>query len=381
MASYHQMGHDSWNLITAEQLDQFTGVILSPVNNDLDQTASRLEALDNRAALDVVLDPQFYIPQSGRGQLPAWPYFNAACDTADLSDSRWWEERCVQLAAVGERLGATSICSPAVLPRTYDAAYYDATVACADQLASAAQNPALSILVTAVVSFRDLATPGATDRIATVLTRTTLSRVYLIFYDDLTAREQWKDTEALIGAMSLIRSLEGAGTSVLVGYCGLDMMLWKYAGAGSVATGKFFNLRRFGPERWQDVQVDGRVVEYWTEESLATWLRENDVLLLERRLPALLSVDRNPFSREILAALRANPREPWRALSWRQYLWCFSDVERAISARPDVALEILRRADSNWAAIEAAHLLLFERTNDGSWIRPWLNAAAGLLLG
>jgi hypothetical protein len=378
VGSYHQMGHDSWNLIPAEQLRQFTGLILSPVNGDPEQTATRLNALEHRESLDVVLDPQFYIPRSVRGELSTWPYFDAACDTTDLGDFRWWTERCQQLVGIAERLGVTSVCSPAVLPRVYDAAYYDATVTCAEQLAEAAGGKRLSVLVTAVVSFRELAAEGAADRIATVLTRTRLSRVYLIFYDDLTAREQWTDTEALVGAMSLIRALQRADTSVLVGYCGLDMMLWKYCGAHSVATGKFFNLRRFGPERWQDVQADGRVVEYWTEESLVTWLRENDVVLLRRRAPQLLPIDRNPFSAEIVAALSATPRAPWRALSWRQYLWWFGDMEMRIAERPATAVESLRRADSNWGDIETAKILLFERTNDGSWIRPWLNAAAGL---
>jgi hypothetical protein len=359
-------------------LNEFQGVILSPVNNGPDQTAAKLNAVDNRSLLDVVLDPQFYIPQSGRGQLAEWPYFNAACDTADLGNSTWWADRCTQLVRIGTQLGVNSVCSPAILPRTYDIAYYEATIACAEQLASAAHGTPLSVLLTAVVSFRDLASPGAADRIASILTRTSIGRTYLIFYDELTARQQWTDTEALVGAMSLVRALERAGTRVLVGYCGLDVMLWKYSGATAVATGKFFNLRRFGPERWQEVETEGRVVEYWTEESLVTWLRENDVLLLHTRAPALLSNDSNPFSRQILAALAATPREPWRALSWRQYLWWFAKVEKEVAGRPNRAVELLRMADRNWAQVESAPLLLFDRTNDGSWIRPWLNALSGL---
>jgi hypothetical protein len=236
----------------------------------------------------------------------------------------------------------------------------------------------ISVLLTTVVSFRELAAPGASDRITSVLTRSPLERVYLIFYDDLTARQQWTDTEALVGSMMLIRSLEQAGTKVLVGYCGFDMMLWKYAGASDVATGKFFNLRRFGPERWDESESEGRVVEYWTEPGLITWLRENDVTLLLRRNPELITTDRNPFSQEILAALAANPRLPWRALSWRQYLWWFSNLEAELSQQSEVAVDMLRRTDANWAAVEASRLLLFDRTNDGSWIRPWLNAISGL---
>ncbi len=161
MGAYHQMGHDSWNLIPTEHLDQFSGLILSPVNNDPEQTATRLAELGSRAQLDVVLDPQFYIPRSIRGQLATWTYFDAACETTDLGDSKWWAERCRHLVGIAEQLGVTSVCSPAVLPRSYDMAYYDATVTCAEQLAEAVGASRLSVLVTAVVSLRDLATEGA----------------------------------------------------------------------------------------------------------------------------------------------------------------------------------------------------------------------------
>jgi hypothetical protein len=378
VTSYHQMGHDSWNLIPAENLELFGGLILSPVNDDVEQTTARLEGVTNRTALDVVLDPQFYVPRSARGQLPTWPYFDAGCDTEDLTNTEWWARRCRSLVAVAEQLHVRSICSPAILPRVHDIQYYEWTINCADQLANAVGGRSISVLLTAVVSFRDLAAPGASDRITSVLTRSPLERVYLIFYDDLTARQQWTDTEALTGSMMLIRSLEQAGTEVLVGYSGFDMMLWKYAGANAVATGKFFNLRRFGPERWDETQSEGRVVEYWTEPGLITWLRENDVNLLRRRNPELITTDRNPFSPEILLALADNPRSPWRALSWRQYLWWFSNLEAELSQQPEVAVDMLRRADANWAAVEASRLLLFDRTNDGSWIRPWLNAISGL---
>jgi hypothetical protein len=259
--------------------------------------------------------------------------------------------------AVAEQLHVRSICSPAILPRVHDIQYYEWTINCADQLANAVGGRSISVLLTAVVSFRDLAAPGASDRITSVLTRSPLERVYLIFYDDLTARQQWTDTEALTGSMMLIRSLEQAGTEVLVGYSGFDMMLWKYAGANAVATGKFFNLRRFGPERWDETQSEGRVVEYWTEPGLITWLRENDVNLLRRRNPELITTDRNPFSPEILLALADNPRSPWRALSWRQYLWWFSNLEAELSQQPEVAVDMLRRADANCQRrTKSAHL-------------------------
>lgn len=376
MSSYHQMGHDSWNLVAADNLDLFSGVILSPVNNAPTEMQTRIEALANRAALDVVLDPQFYVPRSVRGQLPQWPYFNADCDTTDLTDSQWWAQRCRLLVEAAERLGVTSICSPAILPRVFDSNYYEWTIACGHQLQEATRRISASVLLTVVASMRELGTPGYADRLASQLTKTDIDRVYLVFSDDLSPREQWIDPSALSGALTLIRALESAGSKVLVGYSGLDVMLWKCAGATSVATGKYFNLRRFGPGRWEDNLTEGRVVEYWTEPSLITWLRENDVSLLLRRAPELISHEGNPFSQQILGQLGQSPRIAWLALSWKQYLWWFSRLEASITARPALVPEILGRADRNWGAIETGRIYLFDRTNTGAWIRAWLNALA-----
>lgn len=378
MSSYHQMGHDSWNLVPAENLDLFSGLILSPVNDTVEETVGRLDGIGSRDSLDVILDPQFYVPRSVRGQLPHWPHFDSGCDTADLSNTDWWVQRCRALVAVGRQLNVNAICSPAFLPRAYEIPYYEWAVNFAEELASLAANAPMSVLLTAVVSFRDLAAPGASDRIASILTRSALERVYLILHDDLPARQQWTDAVALTGCMKLIRALKSAGTQVLVGYTGLDMMLWKIAGAADVATGKFFNLRRFGPERWADNENEGRVVEYWTEPSLITWLRENDVRLLQSRFQQLITIDRNPFSTEILDALGSSPPAAWRALSWRQYLWWFSTLESEFSLDPRTAVDMLRAADANWGQIESAGLLLFDRTNNGNWIRPWLNGTSGL---
>ena len=33
MGAYHQMGHDSWNLVGEDELADFSGIVLSPVND------------------------------------------------------------------------------------------------------------------------------------------------------------------------------------------------------------------------------------------------------------------------------------------------------------------------------------------------------------
>ncbi len=375
MAAYHQMGDKSWNLISMPELASFGGVILSPVNCNPEDSAHNLKGLGERLkTLDIVLDPQMYKPASDRGRLPDWKHITKDFETADLGDLGWWEGRCQLLVEAADTIGANSIASPAIIPRVYDADYYDWVVNCGDRLQSLLKKNQ-SALLTAIVSLAEIGRPGVPERIASILTRTSIGRVYLVLHDDIPPRTQRMDAEGLAGAMKLIELLEDAGTRVLVACCGLDMLLWKEAGATDVATGKFFNLRRFVPGRWDEPEEKGRVVPYWTDDERVTWLRENDVLLLLRH--DLLTREKmleNPLGKEILEILDRRAGEPWVGLSWRQYMHWFAARESDIDhMRVDVS-ELLMKADRSWAELEKKKVLLFERSNNGEWIRPWLNA-------
>jgi hypothetical protein len=242
-------------------------------------------------------------------------------------------------------------------------------------LEEAIEQPRVTTLITAIVRLSEIARPGAAERIASILTRTRLSRIYLVLLDELQPRQQRTDAEALAGAMSLISMLEQTGSKVLVAFSGLDMLLWKAAGASDLATGKFFNLRRFVPGRWDEPAEGARVLAYWTDGELVAWLREEDVRLLLR----LGLIDRgvasaNPYSRAILEALDRRAGEAWLKWSWRQYLYWFGQRESEIASDRASARNILARADNAWRTLDQKSAYLFDRANDGCWVRAWLNA-------
>jgi hypothetical protein len=376
MPSYHQMGHDSWNLVSEDALGTFRGLVLSPVNDSPDEVARRLADLGTRRdSLDIILDPQFYKPKSDRGSLPEWAHVDSDFNTADLSNMTWWAERCRALVEQGNRIGVTAIASPAAIPRAFDSAYYDWVVECAETLQTSLARGNATALITALVHLPELATPGTPERIASILTRSSISWIYLVLVDEVAPRAQRVDAESLAGAISLIRILEGAGSRILVAFSGLDMLLWKFAGATDVATGKFFNLRRFVPGRWEDPAEGGRVLPYWTDDEFITWFREEDVRLLSRL--GLIDRDRagaNPYSRDILATLDSRTGEPWVAKGWRQYMYWFSQREAEIAAGDLNVRDALEQADQRWLGIETRRARLFERSNNGEWIRAWLNA-------
>lgn len=376
MGAYHQMGHDSWNLVNEKALLGYDGIVLSPVNDSPEAVEARLKKLGKlRDKIEVILDPQFYKPSSDRGQLAAWGHFSDDVDTVNLTDMSWWEKRGKALVKVASDIGADAVCSPAMLARLFNDDYYRWTVECANRLAKHASEKGQDVLLTTIVRLPELAQKGKPESIASILTSTDISRIYLVILDDLGPREQRVDVEGLAGAVKLIKLLEDAGSRVLVAFSGLDVLIWKAAGATSAATGKFFNLRRFVPGRWEDAAEGGRVVPYWTDEHLITWLREADVRLLDRhKLVDRAGASKNPYSLEILKIIDAGEGEAWVALGWRQYLYWFKEVEAAISTKHNEAELILAGVDKKWGMVTKSGVLLLDRENTGDWIRPWINA-------
>lgn len=376
MAAYHQMGNDSWNLLDEASLAGYTGVVLSPVNASPDETRAKLpKAKASRPDLEVILDPQFYRPKSKKGQLATWPHITADLDTADPANRDWWTARCQSLAKAASEVGATAICSPSFVPNKFDEDFYSFVIETGAILAKEAAPRGLNVLLTAIVRMQDLAKTEVVMRLASALSTSPIKRFYLVLHDELEPRKQRTDYQTLAGAYRLIEALEKAGIRTLVSFSGLDMLLWKAAGAADIATGKHFNLRRFSPSRWDDQTEGGRQLPYWTEGSMLTWFREDDLRLLHDE--GLIDRDaaaENPYARNILRIIDDRTGEPWLAEAWRQYLHWFQIHEQRADKNFTFVSNLCHSADSQWEKFRATKALMFEPDNDGSWVRGWLNA-------
>lgn len=376
MSSYHQMGDKSANLI--EEVTGYAGAIASPVNDDPPAVAQWASRARERG-LEVILDPQFYYPMAQRGKLTAWPYFPADFDTADRNSPQWWNGVVDSVAGVARDVGAHSVCSPAVVPANYGDDYYAFMVAIGNGLVQRLGGQ--QVLQTVVLNLPELARQDRAMSIASLVSTSHASRIYLVVLADLDARRplvgpQQDLAGPLTGVLRIISSLERAGLPVVVGYCGLDMLLWKAAGASSCATGKHWNLRRFTPARWEPATGGGPPHYYWAEEGLVTFLRNADVLRASREgllCPVSLA---NPFAQRILS--EAQTGTAWLGVSWRQYMHWFADAEARVTRRDlDVQL-LLATAERTWLGLQERAVLFEDPLNDGSWIRPWRQALSDL---
>jgi hypothetical protein len=178
--------------------------------------------------------------------------------------------------------------------------------------------------------------------------------------------------------MRLIRYLEEAPARVLVGFSSSDVLLWKAAGATDCATGKFFNLRRFTLSRFgPDEEEGGGQLPYWFEEALMAYLREADLTRIRRAGLVSAASMANPYAQQILDQLDRRPGEAWLRLSWRQYLYWFAEFEERLSSKAVDCGTLLRETEQRWNALDRSvpPILMEERANDGSWVRPWRIAA------
>jgi hypothetical protein len=376
MSAYLQLGHESWSLLEEPDIGAFAGLVLSPVNDGPAYVEDRLGRLgDQRAQLEVILDPQMYNPSADKGCLNEWPYYSAEFETADHSDAGWWTQRGREIVDQGLRLGVNAICSPALFPRVFSDDYYGLMVEVGDATRAYATSNGVDTLLTAIVSLRDLANPARAFELASLLSRSDCDRLYLTFLnDDVPQREPLRDNAGMPTAVHLVRLLSSQ-MRVHVAFAAHDIVLWKYAGATDVSSGKWQNVRRFSPGRWREEDPGGRQVPYWNESTLLTLMREPDAARLEREgWFAGRSFADNPAEGRILEILRSGVATPWLKLSWLQYLRWVRNVEAAWHGNPAAAEAALESADVMWGEVQRRRILFQERFNTGDHVRAWLSA-------
>jgi hypothetical protein len=373
MSAYHQMGHDSESMVLEQELNRFAGAILSPVNCAPDRMVEQCRRIRGELGkFDIIFDPQLYEPQSGRGKLPKWPYLPKDIDTADQSSMRWWQSIVDQVILAAEAFKPDAICSPASMPRAFDDSYYDTIVSVGNDLYGKLARASARPVLTALVGLTDLGRNERHLMVGSILSKFQGEDIYLVLADDEPPRNERRDSGALEGAARLIRLLSNAGFKVIVGFTSSEMILWKAVGAHSVASGKFFNLRRFTYGRWDDdANQGGRSVWYWFEPSLLAFIREADLRRFMREFPISPAHDVNPHSQAMLEKLRDPQQERMLADSWRQFLFWFAQSEGEIGNDMAKVQDMLAQAQGAWDQVHGTKLPFEEVRNNGEWIRAW----------
>lgn len=374
MSVYHQMGHASINLVKEKNLNQFKGAILSPVNYREDQIIEQIKDMHTIDGFETIFDPQLYFPRTERGHLQEWSYFPDEVDTAIVGQESWWEEVVEDVISTCKTISCQAACSPAFAPKNYTSDYYTMMINLGNYFTEKLEGTTITPLQTVLIGLKEITSSESALRISSIVSKSTAERVYLIFVSDTIPRREFSDTDELKNAMKIIALLEEAGIEVLVGFSSTDFVLWKAAGATSCATGKFFNLRRFTSSRFEEPSNGGGQLPYWFEENLLAFLRESDLIRIIRSNLVKDVYSNNPYSVEILNHLKNNPEKAWLALSWKQYMFAFADLEKRIEDGYSDVSQLLMNSEDNWLKADEKNILMEESRNNGDWIRIWRRA-------
>ena len=114
MSVFHQIGHDSINLVNDVQHSQIKGMVCSPLNYSEQKVLMQIKSLPRH--FTSILDPQLYFPKSGRGHLQSWGYFPKDFDSADQTSNDWWKALSEALVETCEKIGCSHVCSPCIVP-------------------------------------------------------------------------------------------------------------------------------------------------------------------------------------------------------------------------------------------------------------------------
>jgi hypothetical protein len=374
MSVFHQIGHDSENLLFEDDLSRFAGAVLSPLNYTPAEVAAQLEMLKDRESFVTIFDPHLYRPQSERMCLPKWSYYPKDIETNDLTPALW-HATIDKVAETAIGLGTDFVASPAIAPKYFPDEYFEDLVGAGDRLAAALRGKDITPMQTVVANMADLSAPSRAMAIASIVSRSKCPECLLVFVSTARPGREIAESEELKGAMRMIAALESGGQKVTVAFSSADVVLWKAAGATNCASGKFFNLRRFTISRFDEPKGEGGgQLPYLFEEALLAFLRQSDILKVRDKGFFSAATNGNPFSKQILEAMPL--KQAWVRFGWRHYLYWFADIEARIASGTTSALDIVKTADENWGAIEKLDppFYMEDRQTDGVWVRQWRRA-------
>lgn len=379
MASYLQMGHDTQNLVGESGLENYKGIILSPVNrtkSDLEQDIPKFR--EKNPDFDIMLDPQFYMPRIDRGKLGTHPYFPLDIDTVDLSSFDWWKSVCDKLNGYAVELSVNSLATPAQISNNWKDEYYLHCNEVSNYLVDLTDN--LNIYSTVLVPLSELVDSEYVLKISSMISVSKAFGYYIIFVSDKDPRRELDSSNELLGAMNLIRYLTSTEKPICIGYCSSEFILYKAAGATICSSGKFFNLRRFTKSRFEEPNDGGGgQLPYFLEEGLLGFLRDADILRLSNSDHSdilFTGSSNNLWSDKILENLKSEDPKAWLAYSWRQYLTWFANTEALldIDDSSNIVSNMLKLSENNWLILDDDNILFDEPRNNGKWVRPWRQA-------
>lgn len=377
MKVYHQTGfRHNWNIDSFQQ-HVGDGLIYSPINIDAD----KLLHLDTSVKQTGFLDPQLYLLNEAKGNLPTYPYFpgNIKPDyaTPDLDTSH------LQLAQLCVDFQLQNSFEYIVIPTRYYAdnptsyflqsSDYFVLPFC-DYLKEKGikKKILLSVIVKGIMLTDD---EKRNEALNWITGHMSIDGVYLIFEDNFTSK-QIKDFDFLLNALMFIKVLKDNGMEVHLGYNNTEAILYSIAMPDSVSIGSYENLRSFGIKRFQDLEngpMRGPRARLYSSQ-LFQWMDYQYIDAMSK----LVEHYENYFDESEYRPLMFTPDYNWQFQKPEPYKHYFYVFNRQIKSLPvsqgdrmETIKAQIKKALSLFRTIEESVLL--DEDSDGSHLPTWFN--------
>jgi hypothetical protein len=385
--AWHQFG-DRSQLLALEQLQQGAGVgvVISP--RDL----SRERAIDlapqyRDAGADVMIDPQFYLPDSTVGRLPSYeaiaPFRQSVSQLHKLADPHVaaFQSSMHQLS---EELGVSAVIAPAVVYEAGRSDIVDLNERLFSLAQSVAENLGVPTLATVVLGSSVTASDQTCEAILSDATALPADGWYFAFESG---------EQRIPAAHSFILRLCKAGLTLartgkplFHAFAGPVSLLSPCFGAAAAGIGHSQNLWQFTRDRWQPAEGGGgggdAPPRLFSTALWGTIIYEDEFALLSDQLRAAILTS-SPFSGAVSAAPPFLPWTRWDANKHLVYLLAAhaSNALKELNAENAcvAVIDHLKQAIFLHSRIASEGVALADGTN--TYQNPWRAALSSLIAG
>jgi hypothetical protein len=376
--AWHQCGDRSQRMAT-ELLDEGAGVgvVISPRDVSPGIAAKCSESYRDLDA-EVLIDPQFHVPDSQVGHLPEWEIneFRSSVASLNALGVADQDQLTKQLLLMNSSVGASAVIAPAVVYEAGRPEILDLNRALFRAGKRAAEELGIPVYATVVVG-RSAASADGTFMEAISAGSSLAPDGWYFAMEFGAARVANNQAEALRGMRGML-ALAATGQPVLQAFAGPMAILGVASGVTGVGVGYSQNLWQFSRARWEPAASGGggdAPARLFSEALWGTMVYPDEFATLDPELAERL-VSTSPFAPNVSGRAPHPPVARWAA--GQHLAWMICEKADHILALDTVAERIpesekvLEGAVGILGEIAAAGVTLKDGT--GSYQRPWLNA-------
>jgi hypothetical protein len=245
-------------------------VILSPRDlnpRQLRQLAGDIISTPNG---EVLLDPQFYLPNADHGRLTSHDYWPAEYSTDGFWSGAEIRELIRKLVALNTALRCKAMLLPGLYAERVDDDWLARQKLVIDEAVALTEFP---LFVTVALGADVVRSDDQIDDILAAAETWEVAGVYLVCEHP---RGEYLVTDPtwLANVLDLVAGLRLKNLDVVIGYCNHQMLALACVGANAIASGTWMNVRSFPPDKFRsqyDEEIKQRATWYYCPQALSEY--------------------------------------------------------------------------------------------------------------